>query len=148
VTVRDDRVPQPVEPGAPPEGGGHLASVLVVEDEPDLVWVIRFNLEMEGYRTLVASNGQAALDILRAEAEPPELMLLDLMMPIMDGWAVLEEIRREGWERPKVIVVSARTGAADRARATELEVNGFMSKPFDMDELLENVKSLVPPPVR
>jgi DNA-binding response OmpR family regulator len=123
-----------------PVGG----KILVVEDEADLVWVIRFNLEMEGYRTYVASNGEAALEMLRTD--PPDIMLLDLMMPVMDGWTVLEEIHKRGLERPKVIVVSARTAAGDRARAARYEVSGYMAKPFDMDELLETIRSLVPAP--
>jgi DNA-binding response OmpR family regulator len=123
-----------------PSGG----KILVVEDEADLVWVIRFNLEMEGYRTYVASNGEAALEMLRTD--PPDIMLLDLMMPVMDGWTVLEEIRKRGLDWPKVIVVSARTAAGDRARAARYEVSGYMAKPFDMDELLETIRSVVPPP--
>ncbi|HEY7283606.1 MAG TPA: response regulator, partial [Actinomycetota bacterium] len=77
--------PQPEEPAA---------TILVIEDEADLGWVLRFNLELEGYRTLVASNGQAGLALL--EEVTPDLMLLDLMMPVMDGWAVLHEVRRRG----------------------------------------------------
>jgi DNA-binding response OmpR family regulator len=119
-----------------------LGSVLVVEDEADLVWVIRFNLEMEGYRTFVASNGQAALEILRTD--PPDVMLLDLMMPVMDGWTVLEEMRSQGLDRPKIIVISARTAAGDRARAARYDVNGFVAKPFDMDELLELIRAALP----
>ena len=122
-----------------PSGG----KILVVEDEADLVWVIRFNLEMEGYRTYVASNGEAALEMLRTD--PPDIMLLDLMMPVMDGWTVLEEIRKRGLDWPKVIVVSARTAAGDRARAARYEVSGYMAKPFDMDELLETIRSVAPP---
>jgi CheY-like chemotaxis protein len=128
------------------DGGGldepALGSILVVEDEADLVWVIRFNLEMEGYRTFVASNGQAALEMLRTD--PPDVMLLDLMMPVMDGWTVLEEIRTRGLDRPKIIVISARTAAGDRARAARYDVNGFVAKPFDMDELLELIRSALP----
>jgi len=115
----------------------------VVEDEADLVWVIRFNLEMEGYRTYVATNGEAALEMLHTD--PPDIMLLDLMMPVMDGWTVLEEIRKRGLDRPKVIVVSARTAAGDRARAARYDVSGYMAKPFDMDELLETIKAVVSP---
>ena len=118
--------------------------MLVVEDEADLVWVVRFNLELEGYRTYVAQNGQAALDML-PEIDP-DVMLLDLMMPIMDGWAVLAEIRRRGLARPRVVVVSARTGPGDRRRAEEFAVDAFVAKPFDMDKLMATIRSLLPPP--
>jgi DNA-binding response OmpR family regulator len=131
------------------QGDGYLddaptGTVLVVEDEADLVWVIRFNLEMEGYRTFVATNGQAALEML--QTDPPDVMLLDLMMPVMDGWTVLEEMRNRGGDRPKIIVISARTAAGDRARAARYEVDGFVAKPFDMDELLELIRDALPHP--
>ena len=127
--------PQPEEP----------ASILVIEDEADLVWVVRFNLELEGYRTFVAPNGQAALDLLNEVT--PDLMLLDLMMPVMDGWTVLHEVRRRGL-RSKVIVVSARTNQLDRRRAEEYMVDAFVAKPFDMEELLATIRGLLPPPRR
>ena len=73
-------------------------------------------------------------------------MLLDLMMPVMDGWTVLEEMRSLGLRRPKIIVISARTAAGDRARAARYDVDGFMAKPFDMDELLEVVRAALPAP--
>jgi DNA-binding response OmpR family regulator len=128
--------PQPEEPAA---------TILVIEDEADLGWVLRFNLELEGYRTLVASNGQAGLALL--EEVTPDLMLLDLMMPVMDGWAVLHEVRRRGLAS-KVIVVSARAAQAERRRAEDYEVDAFVAKPFDMDELLATIRSLLPPPRR
>jgi DNA-binding response OmpR family regulator len=130
-----------------PEGmarGGRGATILVVEDEPDLVWLLRFNLESEGYRTFVARNGEAALELLRREH--PDLMLLDLMMPVMDGWALLDELQASGGPRPRVIVVSARTAQDDRLRAARYGVEGFVAKPFDMDELLGMIKTLVPRP--
>jgi two-component system response regulator AdeR len=127
---------QPEEPAA---------SILVVEDEADLVWVVRFNLELEGYRTFVASNGQAALELL--EEVTPDLMLLDLMMPVMDGWAVLHEVRRRGLSS-RVIVVSARASQAELRRAEDYSVDAFVPKPFDMDELLATIRSLLPPPRR
>jgi DNA-binding response OmpR family regulator len=117
--------------------------ILVVEDESDLVWVIRFNLELEGYRTFVATNGSEALRLLPDVR--PDLMLLDLMMPLLDGWAVLEAIPLVGAQRPRVVVVSARTGPEDRRRAAEHEVDAFIGKPFDMDELLRVIRELVPP---
>src|SRR5438093_13585809 len=133
-------------PPPPPPGQEAAGSILVVEDEADLVWVVRFNLELEGYLTYVANNGHMALEML--QRENPDLMLLDLMMPVMDGWAVLHEIRSRGLTRPRVVVVSARTGPGDRARAEEYAVDAFVPKPFDMDELLATIRSLLPPPRR
>lgn len=110
-------------------------SVLVVDDEPQVVWMLQFSLEAEGYQTYSARDGRSALDEVREHH--PELMLLDIMMPVMDGWAVLEELQglpRE--ERPRVIVVSARTSLRDKAKAAELGADAFVTKPFNVDDLL------------
>jgi two-component system, OmpR family, alkaline phosphatase synthesis response regulator PhoP len=110
-------------------------SVLVVDDEPQVVWMLQFSLEAEGFQTFAARDGRTALDELRHHR--PQLMLLDIMMPVMDGWSVLQEIRDlpEG-ERPRVIVVSARATLRDRAKAAELGAVAFVAKPFNVDDLL------------
>ena len=94
--------------------------VLLVDDEPQVIWMLQFSLQAEGYRTLSARNGLAALQVLREHR--PELMLLDIMMPVMDGWSVLEALQElDDDERPRVIVVSARASSRDRQKAKELE---------------------------
>jgi CheY-like chemotaxis protein len=110
-------------------------SVLVVDDEPQVVWMLQFSLEAEGFQTFAARDGRTALDELRQHR--PELMLLDIMMPVMDGWSVLQEIRDlpEG-ARPRVVVVSARATLRDRAKAAELGAVAFVAKPFNVDDLL------------
>lgn len=110
-------------------------SVLVVDDEPQVVWMLQFSLEAEGFQTFAARDGRTALDELRQHR--PQLMLLDIMMPVMDGWSVLQEIRDlpEG-ERPRVVVVSARATLRDRAKAAELGAVAFVAKPFNVDDLL------------
>jgi DNA-binding response OmpR family regulator len=118
-------------------------SVLVVDDEPQVVWMLRFSLEAEGYQTFSANDGRAALDELQAHR--PQLMLLDVMMPVMDGWSVLEELRAlPEAERPRVVVVSARSSLRDRAKAAELGADAFVSKPFNVDDLLGLVRDLGP----
>jgi DNA-binding response OmpR family regulator len=111
-------------------------SVLVVDDEPQVVWMLQFSLEAEGFQTFSARDGRMALDELREHR--PKLMLLDIMMPVMDGWSVLEQIRREIPEdvRPRVVVVSARSSLRDRAKAAELGADAFVPKPFNVDDLL------------
>ena len=79
----------------------------------------------------MAPNGEAALD---------------LMMPVMDGWALLDELEASGGHRPRVIVVSARTAQDDRLRAARYGVEGFVPKPFDMDELLGMIRAILPRP--
>ena len=115
-------------------GRGH-GSVLVVDDEPQVAWVLRFSLEHEGYRTYTASNGIEALEEL--EKHHPAVVVLDLMMPEMDGWAVLKEMQKLPIdERPRVVIVSALTGPEDKAKATDLGADAFVPKPFDVEELI------------
>jgi DNA-binding response OmpR family regulator len=117
------------------------ASVLVVDDEPQVVWMLQFSLEAEGYRTFTARDGRAALGELKEHH--PQLMLLDIMMPIMDGWSVLEELQEiPEQERPRVVVVSARSSLRDRAKAAELGADAFVPKPFNVDDLLGVIHGL------
>ncbi len=111
-------------------------SVLVVDDEPQVVWVLQFSLESEGYETFTAKNGVEALD--QIAAHHPQLMVLDVMMPQMDGWTVLErllELPRE--ERPRVVMVTALASLRDRAKAAELGADAYLPKPFDVDALID-----------
>ena len=111
-------------------------SVLVVDDEPQVAWVLRFSLEHEGFHTYTASNGIEALEEIAKHH--PTVMILDLMMPEMDGWTVLERIRKLPiTERPRVVIVSALTGPEEKARATSLGVEAFVPKPFDVEELMD-----------
>jgi CheY-like chemotaxis protein len=111
-------------------------SVLVVDDEPQVAWVLRFSLEHEGYRTYTASNGIEALEEL--EKHHPAVVVLDLMMPEMDGWAVLKELQKLPIEeRPRVVIVSALTGPDDKAKATDLGADAFVPKPFDVEQLID-----------
>ena len=123
------------------EREGLGTSVLVVDDEPQVVWVLQFSLEAEGYTTFAARDGLQALTAI-AEHHPT-LMLLDIMMPSMDGWSVLEEMMqlpRE--ERPRVVVVSAMANLRDRAKAAEMGADAFMPKPFNVDDLLAVLQGL------
>jgi DNA-binding response OmpR family regulator len=115
--------------------------VLVVDDEPQVVWMLQFSLEAEGYQTFAARDGVAALQEVREHH--PSLMLLDIMMPIMDGWSVLEQLQELPEEdRPRVVVVSARSSLRDRAKAAELGADAFMPKPFSVDDLINLLHGL------
>jgi CheY-like chemotaxis protein len=110
-------------------------SVLVVDDEPQVVWVLQFSLEAEVYTTYSARDGIQAMNAI-AEHHP-NLMLLDIMMPTMDGWSVLEAMTRlPAEDRPRVVVVSAMSNLRDRAKAAEMGADAFMPKPFNVDDLL------------
>jgi two-component system alkaline phosphatase synthesis response regulator PhoP len=116
-------------------------SVLVVDDEPQVVWMLQFSLEAEGYQTYAARDGRAALQ--EVKEHHPALMLLDIMMPVMDGWSVLEQLQElPESERPRVVVVSARASLRDRAKATELGADAFVPKPFSVEELLDVLNGL------
>ena len=116
-------------------------SVLVVDDEPQVVWVLEFSLQGEGYETYSAHDGMEALDQIRRHH--PDLMVLDVMMPRMDGWSVLEALGElPSEERPRVIMVTALASATDRARAERLGAEAFVPKPFDMEHLVGVLQGL------
>ena len=117
--------------------------VLVVDDEPQVLWMLRFSLEAEGFVTFAARDGRTALAEIREHR--PSVVLLDVMMPVMYGWSVLEELRGlPEAERPRVVVVSARSSVRDREKAVELGADAFVAKPFNVDDLLQLVHDLEP----
>jgi DNA-binding response OmpR family regulator len=110
--------------------------VLIVDDEPDILLMLRVNLEAEGYQTSLAADGETALR--RIADERPDLILLDVMMPVMDGWGVLEALADDMFAH-RVIVVSAKSSERDIVRALELGASTYLTKPFDPDELIAEV---------
>lgn len=115
--------------------------ILVVEDEEHLAKGIKYNLEAEGYRVTTVGDGPAALRF--AENHPEvDLIILDLMLPGISGYAVCESLREAGRNVP-VLILSARTLAEDRARGFDVGANQYMMKPFDLDEFLSRVKNLL-----
>jgi CheY-like chemotaxis protein len=116
-------------------------SVLVVDDEPQVVWVLEFSLQGEGYETFSAHDGMEALDQIRRHR--PDLMVLDVMMPRMDGWSVLEALAEMPVaDRPRVIMVTALASTGDRDRAMRLGAEAFVAKPFDMEHLVGVLQGL------
>jgi CheY-like chemotaxis protein len=110
-------------------------SVLVVDDEPQVVWVLEFSLQGEGYETFTAHDGFEALDQIKRHK--PDLMVLDVMMPRMDGWSVLEALADlPVASRPRVVMVTALASAIDRTRAERLGAAAYVPKPFDMEHLV------------
>ena len=115
--------------------------VLVVDDEPQVVWVLELALGSEGYDVSTARNGVEAM--AQISATHPELMVLDVMMPRMDGWSVMRELAKLPVdERPRVVMVTALASGRDRATAAELGVDAYVPKPFDVDELLGVIHGL------
>jgi two-component system OmpR family response regulator len=116
--------------------------ILVVEDEAHLAKGIQYNLVAEGYRVTVAGDGRAALELLTPAPREVDLVVLDLMLPGMSGYAVCEAIREIDRDLP-VLILSARTLAEDRARGFDVGANQYMSKPFDLDEFLSRIRNLL-----
>ncbi len=116
--------------------------IMVVEDEKHLATGIKYNLEADGYRVTVVGDGPTALRLFGQTGEGIDLMILDLMLPGMSGYAVCETIRGLG-SRVPVLMLSARTLTEDRTRGFDVGANQYMAKPFDLDELLSRVKNLL-----
>lgn len=114
--------------------------ILVVDDEVDLVETVRFSLELEGYEVLTAYNGEEALN--QARKESPELILLDLMLPKLDGYKVCRLLKfDERYKHIPILMLTAKTQEKDRAIGMETGADEYITKPFDMDELMKKVKN-------
>lgn len=114
-------------------------TVLVVDDEPTLVATLKYNLERDGYRVVTAGDGGAALTLARAEH--PDLMILDLMLPVMDGLEVCRIVRRE-MSLP-ILMLTAKTEEVDKVVGLELGADDYVTKPFGMRELIARVHALL-----
>lgn len=115
------------------------ALVLVVDDDPGLVRLITLNLELEGYRVITANNGKAALQLTKEQQ--PSLVLLDIMLPNMDGFQVCERIR-EFTDVP-IIMITAKGGAEDVVHGLDIGADDYVIKPFSINELVARVKAVL-----
>ena len=112
--------------------------ILVVDDEPNIVDILRFNLQREGYEVLAAYDGQEGLD--KARSEGPDLILLDVMLPMMDGFQVCEELRKTDRLTP-IIMLTAREEERDRVMGLELGADDYVVKPLSVRELMARVRT-------
>ncbi|MFM7033909.1 MAG: response regulator transcription factor [Planctomycetia bacterium] len=119
-----------------------MPHILVVEDEQHLAIGIKFNLESEGYRVTAVGDGQSALDALAPGAPPVDLVVLDLMLPGMSGYAICEAIRA-GDNPVPVVMLTARTLVEDRIRGFDAGTDVYLQKPFDLEELLSVIRNLL-----
>lgn len=117
----------------------HSITVLVVDDEPHLVDIVRLNLEVEGYRVVSAFDGYEALDRLKEDL--PDLVLLDVMMPEMDGFTTLQHIREVS--NVPVIMLTVRDQEGDRIRGLEIGADDYLTKPYSPRELQTRIKALL-----
>ena len=115
-------------------------SILLVEDEENLQEALKLNLVLEGYEVTIADNGIAALDSVQREHF--DLMILDVMLPELDGISVLENIRLQNNDIP-VLILSAKASSADRVLGLKKGADDYLTKPFNLEELLLRVNKLV-----
>jgi two-component system, OmpR family, KDP operon response regulator KdpE len=115
--------------------GGVNTRALVVEDDPNIVDLIRSNLAIRGFDTVVSADGLRALQLL--ETEEPDIVLLDLMLPEVDGFELCRQIRERS--SVAIIVVSARGGERDKVTALNVGADDYMTKPFSIEEMLARI---------
>src|SRR3990170_3318351 len=117
-----------------------MKKILIVDDEADLVETIRFPLEMEGYQVLVSFNGEDALN--KARKETPDLILLDLMLPKLDGYKVCRLLKfDERYKHIPILMLTAKTQEKDKILGKETGADEYITKPFDMDDLVEKIRA-------
>lgn len=112
--------------------------ILVADDDPQLVRALRITLSAHGYDVVAAGDGPAAIAL--AGQEHPDLVLLDLGMPRLDGVRVIQALR--GWTSAPILVVSGRTGSADKVEALDAGADDYVTKPFQIDEMLARLRAL------
>jgi len=117
-----------------------MANLLLVEDNADLAYGLRNNLEIDGHAVETVESGEAALERVRFRA--PDLIVLDLMLPNLDGYQVLRRIRAEGHEMP-VLILTARTQEADKVLGFRLGADDYVTKPFGVLEVLARISALL-----
>jgi DNA-binding response OmpR family regulator len=116
--------------------------ILVVDDEPEVVMVVETRLTLNGYEVITAKDGPEALD--RAKAEKPDLIILDLMLPKMDGYKVCGLLKSDArYSKIPIILFTARVQDSDRAMGKDVRADSYVTKPFDAEVLLEKIKELL-----
>ena len=125
--------------GGTAPGGDTVTRVLVVDDEPQILRALRINLRARQYDVSVAATGAQALE--EAAAHPPDLVILDLGLPDMDGVEVIQGLR--GWTKAPIIVLSGRADSVDKVEALDAGADDYVTKPFGVEELLARMRAAV-----
>jgi DNA-binding response OmpR family regulator len=113
--------------------------ILIVDDDPAIRKFVRANLEARGYQVMLAVDGEEALTLM--ESELPDLILLDIMMPRVDGFDVCKRIRE--WSNIPIIMLSAREGETDKVRCLDCGADDYLTKPFSLRELLSRIQAVL-----
>jgi CheY-like chemotaxis protein len=115
-------------------------AILVADDDPDILSIVSMSLETQGYTVHKASNGREAVDLARQHH--PDLILMDMMMPVVSGYEAVAELKADAGTRDIVIVgLSAKAMATDMERATDVGIDGYITKPFRIAQVLTVVES-------
>jgi DNA-binding response OmpR family regulator len=118
------------------------ASILVADDEPNILLSLEFLLKQAGFRVRTVSDGEAALAAITQE--PPDLVLLDVMIPGRDGYAVCQEIRgNPAWRDMRIIMLTAKGGEIQREKGLSLGADEYVTKPFSTRELVERIRRML-----
>ncbi len=127
---------------SPPDG--HIASILLVEDDEHLADLLKFVLEREDYAIAVVTDGRLAKELIESTVVPPDLILLDVMLPYVNGFDLIHIVRtQETWASTPIVMLSAKTMEQDIVRALDAGANDYMVKPFQPNELLARVRRLL-----
>src|SRR2546423_3109939 len=117
---------------------------LIIEDDPDIAESVRYNLESEGFTAIVAATGEQGLKLALDAQNPPVVIVLDLMLPGMNGMELCRRLRRENQtRRTPIIMLTAKTSEADRVAGLDLGADDYIAKPFSVRELVARVRAVL-----
>ena len=119
-----------------------MKKILIVDDEPNIVMTLEYTFKKSNYEVFIARDGQEALDILKTNF--PDVIILDIMMPMVDGFATLEQIRKDAnLQHTKVMFLSAKNKESDIEKGLALGADAYMTKPFSIKKEVETVEALL-----
>ena len=119
-----------------------MKKILIVDDEPNIVMTLEYTFKKSNYEVFIARDGQEALDILKTNY--PDVIILDIMMPMVDGFATLEQIRKDAnLQHTKVMFLSAKNKESDIEKGIALGADAYMTKPFSIKKVVEKVEELL-----
>jgi two-component system, OmpR family, alkaline phosphatase synthesis response regulator PhoP len=119
-----------------------MKKILIVDDEPNIVMTLEYTFKKSNYEVFIARDGQEALDILKTNY--PDVIILDIMMPMVDGFATLEQIRKdENLKHTKVMFLSAKNKESDIEKGLALGADAYMTKPFSIKKVVDKVEELL-----
>ena len=119
-----------------------MKKILIVDDEPNIVMTLEYTFKKSNYEVFIARDGQEALDILKTNF--PDIIILDIMMPMVDGFATLEQIRKDAnLQHTKVMFLSAKNKESDIEKGLALGADAYMTKPFSIKKVVEKVEKLL-----